>query len=64
MTLVRRPEPFSHPDRIFEVKFDGLRALAYVEDGRAASQGESRHELLSSGGAEAITQGRVVRWVA
>ncbi len=33
MTLVRRPKPFSHPDWIFEVKFDGFRALAYVADG-------------------------------
>ncbi len=33
MTLVRKPEPFSHPDWLFEVKFDGFRALAYVADG-------------------------------
>jgi bifunctional non-homologous end joining protein LigD len=31
MPLVRIPEPFDHPDWIFEVKHDGFRALAYVE---------------------------------
>jgi bifunctional non-homologous end joining protein LigD len=30
--LVRIPEPFNDPDWIFELKFDGFRALAYVED--------------------------------
>ncbi len=32
----RRPvriRPFDDPDFLFEVKFDGFRALAYVEDG-------------------------------
>jgi bifunctional non-homologous end joining protein LigD len=26
--LVRRPEPFSHPDWLYEIKYDGFRALA------------------------------------
>ena len=26
--------PFSNPDRLFELKLDGCRALAYVSDGR------------------------------
>ena len=30
MRLLRIPEPFDHPDWIYEVKFDGFRALAYV----------------------------------
>jgi hypothetical protein len=31
MRLLRIPEPFDHPDFIFEPKIDGFRALAYVE---------------------------------
>jgi bifunctional non-homologous end joining protein LigD len=28
---VRLPEPFDHPEWIFEVKFDGFGALAHIE---------------------------------
>jgi bifunctional non-homologous end joining protein LigD len=31
MRLLRIPEPFDHPDFIFEPKIDGFRALAFVE---------------------------------
>ena len=31
MPLVRLPEPFSHPDWLFELKHDGFRALASVK---------------------------------
>ncbi len=31
LPLVRRPAPFSHPDWLFELKYDGFRALAYVD---------------------------------
>ena len=31
MPLVAVPEPFDHPDWLFEVKHDGFRALAHVE---------------------------------
>ena len=34
MPLVRRPAPFTHPDWLFEVKWDGFRAVAHIEDGR------------------------------
>ena len=30
MPLLRIPEPFDHPDFLYEVKFDGFRALAHV----------------------------------
>src|SRR4030095_1290539 len=30
MRLLRVPEPFDHPDWLYEVKFDGFRALAHV----------------------------------
>jgi len=33
MPLARLPEPFSHPDWQFEVKYDGFRALAYLKAG-------------------------------
>jgi ATP-dependent DNA ligase len=33
MPLARLPESFDHPDWIFEMKYDGFRALAYVEHG-------------------------------
>jgi bifunctional non-homologous end joining protein LigD len=32
MRLARRPEAFSHPDWLYEIKYDGFRALAYVRD--------------------------------
>ena len=33
MPLARLPEPFDHPDWIFELKYDGFRALAHLENG-------------------------------
>jgi bifunctional non-homologous end joining protein LigD len=30
MRLLRIPEPFDHPDFLYEVKFDGFRALAHI----------------------------------
>ena len=30
MPLARLPAPFDHPDWLFELKYDGFRALAYV----------------------------------
>ncbi len=30
MALSRVPGPFDHPDWLFELKYDGFRALAYV----------------------------------
>src|SRR6187399_1289609 len=35
MPLGRRREPFDHPDWFFELKYDGFRALAYVDGGGA-----------------------------
>src|SRR4051812_28274138 len=31
--LQRKPAPFNHPDWVFELKYDGFRSLAYVDDG-------------------------------
>src|SRR5690242_12027701 len=35
MRLSRRLEPFDHDDWVFELKLDGFRALAYLENGTA-----------------------------
>jgi bifunctional non-homologous end joining protein LigD len=35
MALGRAAEPFDDPDWLFELKYDGFRALAYVDRGRA-----------------------------
>lgn len=35
MTLRRQAKPFDHPDWIFELKYDGFRALCILEDGAA-----------------------------
>ncbi len=35
MALFRRPDAFSHPDWVFEIKYDGFRGLAYVEEEHA-----------------------------
>jgi bifunctional non-homologous end joining protein LigD len=40
--LSRRPRPFNSTDWIFEVKFDGFRSLAHLEEGRC--------ELISRNG--------------
>jgi ATP-dependent DNA ligase len=31
MPVLRLPEPFDHPDWLFEVKHDGFRALAHID---------------------------------
>jgi len=35
MPLLKRPLPFDDPEWIFELKYDGFRALAVIERGRA-----------------------------
>jgi len=34
LTLGRATQPFSHPDWLFELKFDGFRALVGIEQGK------------------------------
>ncbi len=33
LPLIQQSAPFSDPDWLFEVKYDGFRSLAYIEDG-------------------------------
>src|SRR5438270_10830547 len=35
MPLSRRPASFDHPEWIFELKYDGFRSLAVIQNGRA-----------------------------
>jgi len=34
LVLGRSPEPFSHPDYLFEIKWDGFRSLVRIEHGK------------------------------
>ena len=49
MALYRRPDPFDHSDWIFEVKHDGFRGLAYVENERATFFSRRGHAYRSFG---------------
>jgi len=71
MRLARRPQPFDHPDWLYEIKFDGFRALAYIESGncrlvsRRRHEDKSFHELCASianhlRGNEAVLDGEIV----
>ena len=47
MPLLKRRLPFDDPDFIFEVKWDGFRALAIVEHGRAQLISRNGHPFAS-----------------
>jgi bifunctional non-homologous end joining protein LigD len=57
MRLLRIPEPFDHPDFLYEVKHDGFRALASVKDG--ACQLVSRTATTSRRGRSCQTRSPV-----
>src|SRR3979409_2200140 len=42
MPLSRKPQPFDHPEWVFELKYDGFRSLAVIHGGRC--------ELISRNG--------------
>jgi bifunctional non-homologous end joining protein LigD len=50
MPLTRRPQPFTHPDWLFEVKWDGFRSLAYIEHGRCRLVSRNGNEFKSFAG--------------
>ena len=41
MPLSRRPRPFNHPEWLFELKYDGFRALARVNEKERSSSRET-----------------------
>ena len=47
MPLSRKPAPFDHPDWIFELKYDGFRALAVIHDGRTQLISRNGHPFSS-----------------
>ena len=47
MPLQRRSLPFDDPDWIYELKMDGFRALAVIEDGRAQLLSRNGHPFAS-----------------
>ena len=47
LSVARRPQPFNHPDWLFELKHDGFRALAYVEHDRCRLVSRNGNEFKS-----------------
>jgi len=47
MPLSRRAKPFNHPEWLFELKYDGFRALARIERGRAQLISRNGHPFAS-----------------
>ena len=47
LQLGRLPEPFSHQEWLFEIKYDGFRALAQIEHGRCKLVSRNRNEFKS-----------------
>jgi bifunctional non-homologous end joining protein LigD len=47
MPLGRVRQPFSHPDWIFEIKWDGFRSLAYVETGECTLISRNANQFKS-----------------
>jgi bifunctional non-homologous end joining protein LigD len=70
MPLLKRRLPFDNPDFIFEVKWDGFRALAVIEHGRTQLISRNGHrfssfvdleKLISAGltGTKAVIDGEI-----
>jgi bifunctional non-homologous end joining protein LigD len=47
MPLAHLPEPFDHADWIFELKYDGFRALAHLENGAVRLVSRNRNAFKS-----------------
>ena len=43
----RKPAPFDHPDWIFELKYDGFRSLAVIQNGRCELISRNGHAFSS-----------------
>src|SRR5216683_6713644 len=70
MPLLRRPAPFDHPEWIFELKYDGFRSLAVIQNGRTQlisrngnpfnSFADLREELTAPGDGRTVIDGEIV----
>src|SRR5690242_13267905 len=49
LRLSPQPKPFSHPEWLFEIKHDGFRSLAYIEDGHALLVSRNGNQFASFG---------------
>jgi bifunctional non-homologous end joining protein LigD len=49
LSLGRRPRPFSHPDWLFEVKWDGFRSLVRIDEGKCRLLSRNDNEFKSFG---------------
>jgi bifunctional non-homologous end joining protein LigD len=47
MPLLRKPAPFDHPEYLFELKLDGFRALAVIQNGRCQLISRNGHPFNS-----------------
>jgi bifunctional non-homologous end joining protein LigD len=47
MPLSRRPLPFDHPDLVFELKYDGFRSLAIIQNDRCQLISRNGHAFSS-----------------
>ena len=47
MALSRRPKPFNHPEWLFELKYDGFRALARIERNKCQLISRNGHPFAS-----------------
>jgi bifunctional non-homologous end joining protein LigD len=47
MPLSRKPVPFDHPEWVFELKYDGFRSLAIVQNGRCQLISRNGHSFNS-----------------
>ncbi len=64
MPLGRKPRPFDHPEWLFELKYDGFRALAVVEMGNCTLYSRNGHPFASFADlAERIGNARMPRTV-
>jgi bifunctional non-homologous end joining protein LigD len=66
MPLQRRREPFDHPDWLFELKYDGFRAVAAIQSGRTQLVSRNGHpfgsfaDLAAAIGADLDIEGKAV----